>query len=176
MQPLKLVVSGAVGAGKTTFIQTLSETVVVATDVEASEDIGKTNTTVAMDFGTVHVGDDLLFLFGTPGQERFDFMWDVLCDGALGLLILVSGIKPSDFRHSRRILEFISTRYSIPYLVGVTHQDHGHAWAAEDIASYFETPPEHVIGIDATDLASCKSALTSLLAVIAERTDLQSPV
>nr|WP_295814061.1 ATP/GTP-binding protein [uncultured Deinococcus sp.] len=167
MHPIKIVVSGAVGAGKTTLIQTLSETEVISTDVVASEDIGKDNTTIAFDFGTVQLGDDLLLLFGTPGQERFDFMWDVLCQGAMGLLLLVSGTRPGDFRHSRHILEFIRTRYPLPYLLGVTHQDRPGAWAPEDVAEYFDTPPGRVIGLDATDPAACRRAVSDLLTILA---------
>ena len=91
MGPMKLVISGPVGAGKTTFVQTLSETEVVATEAEASEDIGKKYTTVAFDFGTLNLDGQELLLYGTPGQDRFDFMWDVLCEGALGLTLLVAG-------------------------------------------------------------------------------------
>ena len=91
INPLKLVVSGPVGAGKTTFIQSLSEIPVVDTDEIATEDIGKEKTTVAMDFGMFTLDGIPMFMFGTPGQDRFDFMWEVLCEGALGLILLVSG-------------------------------------------------------------------------------------
>lgn len=169
MRPLKVVFSGAVGAGKTTMIQTLSETDVVSTDVGASEDIGKAQTTVAFDFGTMHIGDDLLFLFGTPGQDRFDFMWDVLCEGALGLMLLVSGTKPADFRHSRHILDFIRSRFELPYVLGVTHQDVPGAWAPMDVALYFDASEDCVIGVNATDLQSCQDAVSTLLTVITDR-------
>ena len=83
--PLKIVMAGPVGAGKTTFIRSLSEIPVVDTDEIATEDIGKETTTVAMDFGMLTLDEIPIFLFGTPGQDRFDFMWEVLCEGALGL-------------------------------------------------------------------------------------------
>ncbi len=172
VQPLKLVVSGPVGAGKTTLIQTLSETAVVSTDEAASEDIGKAGTTVALDFGTVHIDDTLLFLFGTPGQERFDFMWDVLCEGALGLLVLVSAARPADFRHSRHILEFITSRYALPYIVGVTHQDELGAWAPEDVGMYFDAPAGLVTGCDPRDRRSAADALSTLLTVIHDQPEI----
>ena len=93
VQPLKLVISGPVGAGKTAFVKSLSETEVVETDELASEDIGKTMTTVAFDFGTLNLDGQPIHLFGTPGQDRFDFMWDMLCEGALGLILLVAVIS-----------------------------------------------------------------------------------
>lgn len=166
MMPLKFVISGAVGAGKTTLIQTLSETTVISTDVRASEDIGKESTTVAFDFGTIRLGEDLLLLFGTPGQERFDFMWEVLCEGAMGLLLLVSGTRPGDFRHSRHILDFIQSRYAFPYLLGVTHQDQPDAWEAEDVAAYFDTPPDRVIGLNTTSPEDCRKAVSTLLTLL----------
>jgi signal recognition particle receptor subunit beta len=97
VKPLKLVVSGPVGAGKTTFIGSLSEIPVVETDELASEDIGKERTTVALDFGLLTLDGVPIHLFGTPGQERFDFVWDILVEGALGLVLLVAGDSPKDF-------------------------------------------------------------------------------
>lgn len=163
LKPLKLVVAGPVGAGKTSFVQSLSETEVVDTNELASEDIGKAFTTVAMDFGTLVLDSQPIYLFGTPGQDRFDFMWDVLCEGALGLVILVAGDKPSDFPHARRILEFITSRVPVPFVMGVTRQDLPKVWDPEDVADYFELPPHQVLGLNATSTTSSILALIQLL-------------
>lgn len=161
--PLKLVVSGPVGAGKTTFVQTLSQTPVVATEAHASEDIGKTNTTVAFDFGTLHLAGQELHLYGTPGQDRFSFMWEVLCEGALGLVLLVAGDRPQDFAPARNILDFITSRLPLPFVVGVTRQDQPRVWEAADVALYFGLPVEQVVGLKATDPAQAREVLARLL-------------
>ena len=165
-KPLKLVIAGPVGAGKTTFIQALSETLVVDTDVISTEDIGKATTTVALDFGTLELDGTPIHLFGTPGQDRFDFMWEILCEGALGLVLLVAGDRPTDFPQARRILEFITTRISVPFLVGVTRQDLPRVWDPEDVADYFELPSEQVIGLNATRSTSSVLTLIRLLETI----------
>ncbi|NJK46351.1 MAG: ATP/GTP-binding protein [Pleurocapsa sp. SU_196_0] len=162
-KPLKLVVSGPVGAGKTTFIGSLSEIPVVNTDELASEDIGKDTTTVALDFGVLTLDDVPVHLFGTPGQDRFDFMWEILCEGALGLLVLVAGDRPQDFPHARRIMEFITSRIAVPFLVGVTRQDLPRVWDPEEVAGYFALEPHQVIGINATSPTSSLLAMVRLL-------------
>ena len=164
--PLKLLIAGPVGAGKTTFIQSLSAIPVVETDEYASEDIGKARTTIAMDFGSLSLDGLDIHLFGTPGQDRFDFMWDMLAEGALGLIQLVAGTQPRDFPAARRILDYITTRHPIPFVVGVTRQDIERTWAPCDIAAYFALPETHVLGLNATDRASATSTLRQLMEVI----------
>lgn len=172
-RPLKIVVSGPVGAGKTTFISTLSETPVVSTDELATESIGKLKTTVAMDFGTFTVDGVPIFMFGTPGQDRFDFMWEVLSDGALGLLLLLAGDRPRDFMRARVIMDTITSRVAIPFLIGVTHLDSPAAWQPEDIADFFQVDPSCVIGVDARSQEDCLQALVQLLEFVVMQLDPQ---
>jgi len=90
MQNVKIVVTGPFNAGKTAFIRSVSEIDVVSTEkkITAEAEKVKSSTTVAMDFGRISVDEDLiLYLFGTPGQKRFDFMWEILSEGMLGFVV-----------------------------------------------------------------------------------------
>ena len=161
--PLKVVISGPVGAGKSTLIRTLSETEVVDTDVAASEDIGKEQTTVAMDHGTLRLGDQILHLFGLPGQARFEFMWDILSRGALGMLMLVRGDQPSDLLHARYQLDLLTSRFDLPYIVGVTRQDLPKVWTPTEVSLFLKIPPHKVVGLVTTDRESAARPLVRLL-------------
>src|SRR3972149_1227288 len=108
MQTVKMVITGPFSAGKTEFIRTISEIDVVSTERRISSDAErvKETTTVAMDFGRITVDDDLvLYLFGTPGQKRFDFMWEILSEGMLGFIVMVDSSRPETFREAKSILE-----------------------------------------------------------------------
>ncbi len=97
MQSVKVVVTGPFNAGKTTFIKAVSEITVLSTERQVSDasQEGVGETTVAMDFGRITVSDDVvLYLFGTPGQERFSFMWETLSEGMLGFVLLVDADEP----------------------------------------------------------------------------------
>lgn len=163
MKPLKLVIAGPVAAGKTTFVRTLSGTETVDTEEFASEEIGKETTTVALDFGTLNLDGIPLQLFGTPGQDRFDFMWEILSEGALGLIMLVHGQRPADFPRARDIFEFITSRISVPFIIGVTHQDLEPVWHADEVADYFGLDHHLVAGLTATERDSAARLLTRLL-------------
>jgi uncharacterized protein len=170
--PLKLVISGPVGAGKTTFIHSLSDIDVVNTDELSTENIGKAKTTVAMDYGKLRLDGIQINLFGTPGQDRFDFMWDVLCEGALGLVVLVAGDAPETFPHARKILEFITSRISVPFIIGVTRQDLPRVWGPEDVCDYFQVDDDQVIGVNALQRNSSVGVMKQLLELIDSRLEL----
>jgi signal recognition particle receptor subunit beta len=122
---LKIVVSGPFGAGKTRFIKTISEIDVVTTErkITHREKGMKRVTTVAMDFGRVTLGEDSLYLYGTPGQIRFEFMWDILSREMAGVVMLVDSTDPESFPHARELIdEFIADR-AVPYVVAANKQD-----------------------------------------------------
>lgn len=169
MTPLKLVIAGPVGAGKTTFVRTLSTSEVVDTDEIATENIGKSATTVAMDFGALDLDGVPVQLFGTPGQDRFDFMWEILSEGALGLVLLVHGQRPADFPRARDILEFITSRIPVPFIIGVTHQDLPRVWQPDEVADYFDLDHRQSIGLDATQADSAARVLIRLLESIQQQ-------
>ena len=137
MQTVKMVVTGPFSSGKTEFIKSISEIDVVSTDrniTSENEREQKENTTVAMDFGRITVDEDLvLYLFGTPGQRRFDFMWEILAEGMLGFIVMVDSAKPETFREARSILETFRAYAPTPYVVAANKQDHPDAWGPEDL-------------------------------------------
>lgn len=97
----KIIFAGPVGAGKTTSISAVSDIMVVGTEAKASDDVAqrKANTTVAMDYGVLNLdGGQKVHLYGTPGQERFSFMWEILSEGAMGFVVLIDSLRPDPLR------------------------------------------------------------------------------
>lgn len=173
MQTVKMVVTGPFSSGKTQFIQTVSEIDVVATERKISSESEriKETTTVAMDFGRITVDDDLvLYLFGTPGQKRFDFMWEILSEGMLGFVVMVDSSRPETFREARRILETFRAYAPTPYVVTANKQDLEDAWDPDDMRIALRLAPDvKLLPCIATDKESVKNALLELLYSILER-------
>lgn len=167
MQTVKMVVTGPFSAGKTEFIQSISEIEVVATErkITRPEERIKDQTTVAMDFGRITVDEDLvLYLFGTPGQRRFDFMWEILSEGMLGFVVLLDSVRPETFREARSILEIFRSYAPVPYVVAANKQDLEDAWLPEDLRIALRIPPEiKVLPCVATERESVKHVLLELL-------------
>jgi signal recognition particle receptor subunit beta len=168
---VKVLVAGGFGAGKTTMVTTLSEIATLATEEVLTDagigvdDLagldGKNTTTVAMDFGRITIDEDLvLYLFGTPGQDRFWFMWDDLARGALGALVLADTRRLTDSFPSVDYFE----RRGTPFVVAINCfngiQQHG----ADEIVAALDLDPEvPVLFCDARDATSSRAALVRLV-------------
>ena len=134
----KIIFTGPVGAGKTTLIKAFSGSEPVLTEVRASDEVSqlKENTTVAMDYGSVILDDETkVHLYGTPGQERFDFMWEILRSGSRGLIVLVNAQSTDPGQELRFYLHaFADVVNKVPVVVGLNQTDkneHSSAMVAE---------------------------------------------
>ena len=173
IKKIKIVIAGPFAAGKTQFINTVSEIKTVKTEKkiqQSSEKSVKDYTTVAMDFGKIRIDDEHeLYLFGTPGQFRFDFMWEILGEGALGIIVLVDSTDPSTFHEARKIINFFQSRFPVPMVVGANKQDLPNAWSPEDVRIALDIDEEEdipVVPVSAIDKESVKNTLLVLLEII----------
>lgn len=173
MYTVKMVVTGPFSAGKTEFIRSISEIDVVSTERRISSEAEriKATTTVAMDFGRITVDENLvLYLFGTPGQKRFDFMWEILSEGMLGFVVIVDSSRSETFQEARRILETFRAYAPTPYVVAANKQDRNDAWDLEDmrIALRLESKVK-LLNCIATDKEKVKKVILELLySILAE--------
>jgi len=177
MQTVKMVITGPYASGKTEFIKYISEIDVVSTEASVSKETAeaqvKDNTTVAMDFGRITVDDDLvLYLFGTPGQRRFDFMWEILAEGMLGFVVMVDSTKPETFREAKSILETFRAYAPTPYVVAANKQDIPDAWPADDLRIALRIEDNvKLLPCVAREKESVKNVLLQLLYAILEEMD-----
>ena len=169
MANYKIVFAGPVGSGKSTAIASLSDTAPVSTDERARDMAAdrKPTTTVAMDYGTMRLeGGENGHLFGTPGQERFDFMWDILTEGGLGLILLIDNTRDHPFQDMKFFLDAFKDYIEKTALcVGITRMDlrrsPGIAAHARQLATYGYRAP--VFSVDARERPDVVSMTQALL-------------
>jgi signal recognition particle receptor subunit beta len=173
MKTLRLVVAGTPGSGKSTFVRTISDIEVIDTDRNATDHTSllKPKTTVAFDYGRFVFGSTLeVQIYGTPGQSRFNFMWDFLIQRAHTYILLVAAHRPNDFHYARQILLFMNQRVQIPMLIGITHSDCPGACTTDEIMSRLgfmndkNRPP--VLRVNPTERASVVEAVMASMALL----------
>ena len=172
---VKIVVTGPFSAGKTTLIRTISEITVLSTEKDITDHTRsrKAETTVAMDFGRITIDRDLvLYLFGTPGQDRFDFMWEILGEGMLGYVLLVDASRQDSLEEAVGILAAFRKMARVPFVVALNRTNGIDPSDEERVRSVLELADDvPVVPCDATDRESVKAVLLALLYSVVDAID-----
>ncbi len=171
----KIIFTGPVGAGKTTAISSISDIEVVKSEAKATDEVAqrKANTTVAMDYGMLNLGDgESLHLYGTPGQDRFSFMWEILCKGGMGLVIMLDSARPAPLKDLDFYLDafkqFIKD-CNQAVVVGVTRMEiQGSGLKLEDYSKRLQDKGMSipVFEVDAREREDVKRLMLAMLALL----------
>ena len=165
----KVVITGPFNAGKTEFVRTVSDIPIVTTERRISDDFKsiKDETTVAMDYGQVRLNSDLFHLYGTPGQPRFDFMWDILSKKMHAFIVLLDSGDREGLLQTKRLIRILRRRGRIPYLVAANKQDMDQALSTEAIGKALGLDEKTlVVPCIATEKASVRNVLEELKTLV----------
>lgn len=163
----KIVITGPFSAGKSQFVKTISDIAVVSTErkISRQEPGMKSQTTVAMDYGRVQLEDVTLHLHGTPGQARFDFMWDILTKEMAGFVVVVDSTDPSSMGEARELIKIFSSAHNVPYVIAANKQDVAGALPIEKLRRELDLSPDILI---MPCVASRKTSVKQVLAQLVE--------
>ncbi len=167
MRRLKVVVTGPFNSGKTQFIKTLSEIDVVSTEkkITAPELAAiKGETTVALDFGKVTRGKDKIYIFGTPGQEHLQIMWEVLTENMLGFIVVVDSTDRRRFKEAKNTIKFFSDILEEPFVVAANKQDLSEALSVDEMKVELDLDENAtILPCNAKDKSSAEAVFNSLI-------------
>ncbi|AFZ18117.1 GTP-binding protein [Allocoleopsis franciscana] len=176
MKIMRLVVAGAPGSGKSTFVRTISEVEVIETERSATDHTSllKKKTTVAFDYGRFTFGSSLeMQIYGTPGQSRFNFMWDYLIKNAQSYIVLVAAHRPNDFHYARHIISYMNQRVGIPMIIGLTHTDCPGVCSTEEIMTKLgymnQKNRPSVMNVNPNERGSIIEVLMACMTLVVER-------
>jgi signal recognition particle receptor subunit beta len=159
----KVVILGPVCAGKTSFVRAVADQTSHSTEAPTTSAIGKEHTTVGMDVGIAQVEGHRVHVFGTPGQERFAYMWDILLSGADGVVLLIPADRQDAVSAAERVAADLPSATRLPMAVGVTRCDCADAPVVPAVERTFEARPAFTRRVDARATDECRSLLASLL-------------
>jgi small GTP-binding protein len=169
----KLIFTGPPGAGKTTAISVLSDVKVITTEAKMTNpnpnQPNKKTLTVGLDYGSIKLSnEEKIHLYGTPGQERFDFMWDIVSEGGIGLILLIDNAQTDpleDLRFFVKSKTFGKIMHKVPFVIGITRVDINPSLKLDDYHQELETlginPP--IFEVDARSKADVSLLVQALL-------------
>ncbi len=165
----KVVITGPFNAGKTEFIRTISDIPIVSTEKRITDHLASTKdeTTIAMDYGHVRLGGDLFHLYGTPGQPRFDFMWEILSKEMQAFILLIDSCDLASLLQAKQLIRIFRRWSRVPYLVAANKQDMENALPIEGIVKRLgldaKTPTVPCVATDKDSVRNVLKELQSLL-------------
>jgi signal recognition particle receptor subunit beta len=180
MKEYKLLITGTMGAGKTTAIRAISDTAPIVTDVvNHDSSVAKARTTVGLDYGMLSLDNgDRIRLFGTPGQARFDFLWQILARNALGLIMLIDNSRPAPLDDLTMFLDgFASQLATLPCVIGVGRTETHPNPTLEQYADVLEARGMvlPILAVDVRERADVVTLIDTLLGQIEAGMDMDLP-